>query len=624
MQPVVIGGTRVTPTNEIGVGGEAVVFDWNGQALKIYKDEKHPDFTGDPHAQKAARERIELHQKKLPAFPKGLPAEVIQPIELARDPKTSRVVGYTMQFLKGAEVLRRMSERSYRSQGIPDDLVVALFRNLHAAVSAVHSKGVIIGDFNDLNVLTRGELPSLIDADSFQYAGNGQTFWCGTFTARFADPLRCATTGTTLLLDKPHNEMSDWYAYAVMLMQSLLFIDPYGGVYKPKNAADRIPHGQRPLKRITVWHPEVQYPKPALPLGVLPDELLHYFHETFEKDRRDVFPLGLLDRLRWTECAGCGAHHARAVCPVCAAPGAVREVTTVRGTVTATRVFKTDGRILYATHQGGKLRWLYHTSQGFHREDGTRVLAGAPQPGMRFRIQGSKTLIGSGNSLVTLENTLVAGKSYTDTYGNLPVFDANQDTTCWIQNGQLMRTVPPPLEKQPIANVLQDHTLFWVGPEFGFGFYRAGGRTTGFVFNARVGGINDNVKIPAIKGQLVDSTCVFSRKSGWFFTSESENGRIVNRCHVINIDGARIASAEAEEGDGSWLGTVRGKCPLGNMLLAATDDGLVRVEIQGDQLVMTRDFPDTEPWVTAGSHIFPSDEGVYVVSGREIHLLKIK
>src|SRR5204862_3787387 len=119
------------------------------------------------------------------------------------------------------------------------------------------------------------------------------------------------------ILSRPYNQESDWYAYSVMLMKCLLFCDPYGGVYKPKILPQGIPHAARPLKRITVFHKDVRYPKPAIPIETLPDELLHYFHEVFEKDRRGVFPTGLIRNFRWTKCRNCQTEHARAACPSC-------------------------------------------------------------------------------------------------------------------------------------------------------------------------------------------------------------------------------------------------------------------------------------------------------------------
>lgn len=93
---------------------------------------------------------------------------------------------------------------------------------------------------------------------------------------------------------------------------------------------------------------------------------------------------------------------------------------------------------------------------------------------------------------------------------------------------------------------------------------------------------------------------------------------------MIHRNGTVEAQAQTQEGDGSWLGTIRGKCAAGNFLFAATDTGIVRVESDGSgNIVQTREFPDTEPFVSTNVHLFASAQGVYVVGTNEIRLLRI-
>ena len=107
------------------------------------------------------------------------------------------------------------------------------------------------------------------------------------------------------------------------------------------------------------------------------------------------------------------------------------------------------------------------------------------------------------------------------------------------------------------------------------------------------------------------------------FFSVNNGGKIINQCAVIKPDGTVEAIAEAEEGDGSWLSVLRGKCAAGNFALASTDDGIVRVETNSGKIIETRKFPDTEPFVDSSSYLFPGNDGIYVVSRKEIRLLKI-
>jgi hypothetical protein len=93
---------------------------------------------------------------------------------------------------------------------------------------------------------------------------------------------------------------------------------------------------------------------------------------------------------------------------------------------------------------------------------------------------------------------------------------------------------------------------------------------------------------------------------------------------VVSEGGAVLGSAEADAGDGSWLGTLHGKCAALGFLLAATDAGIVRVEIQSGALCETRRFPDTEPFTSSACALFVDAKGVYVVTSQEIRLLRIE
>ncbi len=620
---VYINGKRLNldPTKSIGKGGEADVYDiGSGLAGKIFKTPDHPDFENQPVEQHAAKMRLEEHQRKLPAFPKGLPETVITPQDLLKNQAGDRIHGYTMKFIRGAELLLRYSQQDFRQAGVSSNEVVEVFRNLHTTVDGIHKAKAVIGDFNDLNCLVLNKQVYIIDADSFAF----EQFPCRVFTQRFVDPTLCDPNANAPLLMQPHNDNSDWYAFSVMLMQSLLFVDPYGGMYRPKDPSKRIPHDKRPLLRVTVFDPEVRYPKPAIPYGRLPDDLLQYYHKLLKEDARGTFPFKLLQQLRWTVCTQCGTEHARGACPECkfAAPGAVKEVTQVHGQVIISRIFTTPGTILYSTVQKGKLLWLYHESDQFKREGNVAVLPGELDRNLRFRIQGQSTLLGKGNTMVTLTPDKPPSRTMIESVGTLPVFDANSQFSYWIENGRLMRSGE--YASEYLGDVLSGQTLFWAGERVGFGFYRAGNLCVFFVFDAKNPGINDRVKLPVPKGQLVDAYCLFSSGRIWFFLSTREAGKTINQCMVLKENGELEASASQEEGSNGWLSTLRGKCATGNLLFAPTDEGIVRVEPKGGSLEVTSRFPDTEPFVNSGSQMHVGADGLYIVGSKEIVRLQLK
>lgn len=615
---------KLSPQKSIGKGGEADVFDLgNNLAVKIFKQPDHPDYQGLPFEQKAAELRLKEHQLKLRNFPQFLPSNVITPQDLATDRKGQLILGYTMTLLSQTNPLLRYSDRNFRTQsGINQESIIKIFLNLYDTIIKLHQNQVVIGDFNDLNVLINQEEKAyFIDADSFQF----QNFYCQVFTSRFVDPLLCDPLETSPILIKNHNKNSDWYAYHVMLMQCLLFVNPYGGVYKPKDQSKNIPHTARPLHRITIFDPEVKYPKPALPYSILSDDLLQQFHRQFLEDQRGIIPLNLLQNLRWTKCVNCGIEHARLTCPFCTQiKPQLTKVTPifVKGSVTVTSIFKTEGIILVTNNYENKLTYLYYEKGEFKREDQRIIFTGKLNPKMKFWLQEDYTLIGQENQVISFTKNGDVTKKIVDRYQNLPMLQTHQNQAFWCHNGQLLKDGK--LGQEYIADVLQNQTQFWLGSNFGFGFYRAGNLNVAFTFDFKRQGINDQIKLPILSGQILEINCILSDQYAWLLINSQQQGQIIQRVFVIDQNGQILANLEAIFGDQPWLNSLDGHCAINNFLLVATDEGIVRIELQNRQIVQTKIFTDTESFVDSNCQLLVGDQGLYVISEKEIKHLKIK
>src|SRR5262249_36279298 len=237
--------------------------------------------------------------------------------------------------------------------------ITAALLDLGATVDRVHAAGVVIGDFNDLNVMIDGDRCWVIDADSFQWG----TWRCAVFTERFVDPRLCDAGAAIPVLVRPHDRDSDWFAFAAMALRSLLCVGPYGGVHHPADPARRVPPGQRALRGVSIYDAEVRTPKAALPAVVLPDELNAAFHAVFATGARGPFPLVRLADLRWRRCS-CGAQHARTSCPVCRTVVATAAAAAVvRGSLRATRLDAGDVQprswpVLARPQPGAPAVWL--------------------------------------------------------------------------------------------------------------------------------------------------------------------------------------------------------------------------------------------------------------------------
>lgn len=620
------GGKRipVDPSNPLAIGGEARVYRLGAdQVVKVYKAPDDPDYVGNPTEQHGAERRLVEQRSKLPAFPRPCPSHVIGPVDLALDGPNGQLAGYVMQFLSGSDVLMSFMDQGFRASVDPN-LIPRLFLNLHAAVTETHGSGIVIGDFNPLNVLVQKDRPMLIDADSMQWA----QFLCTVFTARYVDPLVCIPDqGGSIMLKRPHTQLTDWYAFLNMLMECLCFVHPYAGVYRPKNPSDRLKPGERWQRRVTVFDNEVIYPKAAIPLNRMPDDLLHLWEQAFVRDVREVVPKNLLESIRWTTCSTCGIAYARTSCPVCVlvTPAALKTTSNVRGKVMATRFFETHGVILEAALMAhGELGWLYHESGAWKREDRMTLTTGDVSTHLHYGLHGRRTVFAQNGRLVTLAPAQPPSvpQSVDMVNDRYPSFAAGASGVFWSHNGQLFRdgAIAPKL----MGNVLAGQTRLWVGATFGFGFGRAGAMTMGFIFptDGIAGVINDRVQLPPIRGKLIDAWATLSSRRCWFFTATQEAGKTINRVFVIHSDGRVLAQAEAEAGTPGWLGQFGGACAAGDFIFAPTDEGVVRVSVNGSTFE-EKAFPDTEPFVTSASRLFPSPKGIYVVSTKSVVELQI-
>jgi hypothetical protein len=297
------GAKRVlAPAQLVGQGGEAEIYDLgDGRVAKWWKPPTHPDFDGWPDAQAAAARRIAEAPAKLRALPGNLPAAIVVPCGLALARKSSTdLVGYVMPKVAGEPLHSYGEPRWRRDHPVAGDDIVAMLLALHDAITGLHRAGVVIGDCNDLNVLVDGRRVHLIDVDSYQLPG----FPCAMYSERFVDP-RLAFP------HRPHDTDSDWFAFAAMVLRTLLGVGPWGGVHATCLAS------QRAQRRLGVLGADITYPRSARPVAILPDELVAVLRAIFERDVRGVFPRVELERLRLRACATCTELHARPSCPVC-------------------------------------------------------------------------------------------------------------------------------------------------------------------------------------------------------------------------------------------------------------------------------------------------------------------
>lgn len=540
---VMVGSKRVRlePRRALGKGGEADVYRLGrDRAVKVYKGPDHPDLAGAPHEQDAARRRLKVAGEKLRAFPASMPSGVVGPDELALDPDTGAVVGFAMSRVRDPRPLATLAGVAAAPEGSMLASRDALL-GLAQILTGVHRAGAVVGDLNDQNVLVSEGRPWLIDADSFAYG----PYPCPVFTDRFTDPRLTEVRDGALHLVRRRDPDSDWYAFAALTLRALLGVGPHGGVHRPPSGSAKVPQYRRAHEGITVFHPQVRYPRPARPLTCLPAPLLDHLREVFEGGRRGPFPTRLLEALAPTRCRDCGLEHGRRACPTC----------------------------------------------------------------------GPARSAGPGKSPAPPRTAP----------GQLAVFPATAwpataAPRVWLEAGVLYRQRAGALGPQPerIGAVLEGQTRWWAGPELGFGFYRAGALSVAFVFDPRRGGLNDRAALPLGPEAILEASCAISGPRAWLFLRVAEGGRRQDRCLVYDATGRLLASAAADAEGESWLASGAGAVAVGGALLAPTDAGLVRVEVDGGALTQARAFPETAPHIDAGTRLAVGPDGLYAARGERI------
>lgn len=579
---------RLSDADLIGEGGEARVFKSNGLAVKVFHEVAAADVA-------QTRARV-IKLEKLKRFPTGLPANVLAPVELARNSR-DEVVGFSMQAVTGADDAARLSQRRYRDARVSNDAVSTLFRTLAQTLEALHARGVTVGDLNDGNVLVRPLDASvfLIDADSMQFDG----LPCAVGHERFLDP---KLYGVDLSSAPKFDAGTDWYAFAVMLFSSWLYVHPYGGTHATLPTLLRRAEG-----RHSVMRDDVAVPRVAASWKTLSDDAADYFQQLFERDRRLPPPASVLET-RWSSCT-CGVTHARAVCPVCKTLGplATKPLVRTKGRCIAKQIFETPGRVLDAAVQG-RVVYAYEADGVVRREDGTVVVPRPLHAREQLSIGGNATwLLDERGGLSRFEAGHLVERAQTGLKGPLA---CDVGVAYRAENEWLVEQ----FSGARVGKILEGQTQVWTGAQLGLGLYRAGGLAVSFVLRTGRAGLKQ-CSLP-MTGRLVAADAVFDAEHALLSVTLEQQGRDVVHRWLFSASGEVLGrSVGGRPGHAALLG--------GRVVIGA-DDGLVALKLDGGHLLEGALFPDTQPFLSAQDRLLAQSDGsLVVVTSREVLQLSL-
>lgn len=255
---------RLAQRDFVARGGEGDVYAKGDLAFKIYLDPARM-----------------LSQAKIAELSCLSLANIIKPLDIVED-DSHTAIGFTMRAVSNAIPLARTIAPGFRTrEGLTPATMLALVEALRSGVSHVHSKGVLIVDLNEMNVLVGARYDELffIDVDSYQTRSFPATAIMDSVRDRHATGFDAGT---------------DWFAFAVVAFTMFVGIHPYKGTYAPHAGAT--PRNERLDARmkanISVLNPDVRVPPSTLPFSVIPKAYRDWFEAVFERGLRQPPPDG--------------------------------------------------------------------------------------------------------------------------------------------------------------------------------------------------------------------------------------------------------------------------------------------------------------------------------------------
>lgn len=599
------------PANLIQSGGEGMVFGTGQQAVKIY----HRPQSG----------RVEKLQLLISSqLSRTFPTNVLGPYQLVLD-EDQQLAGFTMPRLpRDSHIARKLSDPNFCHANIPGVRpAVGLLLDIHRTLERLHQLGFIVGDLNDHNIHfampADMDWPSYwIDVDSFQLG----THVCPVAMKTFLDPHLYDVADFS---SRPwFSQASDWYAYFVLLVKSLLLAHPYGGTHVQHKSLEA-----RAMDGISLIHPSVIYPKLARPIETLPDDLLHHMTLVFEEGLRPPFPVQLLTEYATNlhHCSHCGLDYpkSRPGCPGCRRQTPAPSPALIQGRLRLTRLLNTedhilqvnveaDGRIQVITRAGNTFELTSLSSSGKKRKQ--TLFSGRQR--YRFAFFGSHYLainpVRSRQLLlldVSKEPVKEVALIETALFRDQAVFACSKNFVFRQVQGLIMRgEIRDGLYvEETVASARREQTWLWassIGDQIS-GYYRFFDEHHFFLVAKN--GANYQIEVPflAAGGSIRDVVGLFSHKEVAFLAKIFQNGLHHVGAVILDQQGQLLRSFQLDASEMALSAELDGKALYRTTLLWATDEGILKHWHNGQSILA-----DTAGFVSQGDLVHYHPEGLLI------------
>lgn len=245
--------TNKTPLTE---GGEGVIYELNGQIIKIYKPVVN---------MKSKKNKVQMLIKK------SLPKEVVSPKEIVVD-RNGKFIGFSMDKVEGEEFKKLTNRKFVTANNITTKDVLSMLIKAQNVINELHKENIYIGDLNDQNILFDKQFNIyFIDCDSWTVENEK----CEVAMDLFKDPL---------LNSNNFDEKTDTYAFSILIWKLLTRIHPFGGTMNPDiNILERMKNGIS-----VIDNPKVTIPKTIKSWRNLSPTLIKKLKSIFENNTREL------------------------------------------------------------------------------------------------------------------------------------------------------------------------------------------------------------------------------------------------------------------------------------------------------------------------------------------------
>lgn len=196
---------------------------------------------------------------------------IIKPENTIYDDKNV-AVGYSMSYVKDTHPLCQVFTKAFKTRyNIKPAAAIKLIDRMRLTLGHIHSKNILVVDFNEMNFLTDNDFTEVyfIDVDSYQTPNYQATALMESVRDRHG-------------VKNKFNQGTDWFSFAVVTFQIMSGIHPYKGTHPKYNGFD-----DRMSNNLSVFNPDVKVPKAVSDFrSLIPKALLEWYEKTFEKTLR--------------------------------------------------------------------------------------------------------------------------------------------------------------------------------------------------------------------------------------------------------------------------------------------------------------------------------------------------